>query len=76
MSSKKRDLEIVYSLRWKNRTKREESKEMSVVVVVYDIPSTTLNFETFKNYLVMSSYFRNITLLWSLIGINQNLWDL
>ncbi|XP_019766280.2 uncharacterized protein LOC109541765 isoform X1 [Dendroctonus ponderosae] len=55
MSSKKHDLEIVYSLRWKNRTKREESKEMSVVVVVYDIPSTTLNFETFKNYLLKNS---------------------
>lgn len=53
MSAKKKDLEIVYSLKWKNKPKRED-KEMSIVAV-YDIPATTLNFEVFKSYLLKNS---------------------
>ncbi|XP_066249930.1 uncharacterized protein [Euwallacea similis] len=54
MSSKKKDLEIVYSLRWKNGPKKEDKKETSIVVI-FDIPATTMNFEVFKNYLLKNS---------------------
>ncbi|XP_050300721.1 uncharacterized protein LOC126739199 isoform X2 [Anthonomus grandis grandis] len=54
MSLVKKDLEIVYSLRWKNGPKREHKKQASIVAV-YDIPATTLNFSDFKSYLLKNS---------------------
>lgn len=54
MSFKRKDLEIVYSLRWKNGPKRDDKKQMSIVAVC-DIPATTLNFQVFKSYLVSKS---------------------
>ncbi|CAH1133060.1 unnamed protein product [Ceutorhynchus assimilis] len=55
MSFKTKDLEIVYSLRWKNLPKRDDKKQMMSIVAVYDIPATTLNFAVFKSYLLKNS---------------------
>lgn len=52
MASKKRDLEIIYNLVWKNRLLGDDR---SNIVGVYDIPSTTLNWEKFKSYLLKNS---------------------
>ncbi|XP_045464769.1 uncharacterized protein LOC123674012 isoform X2 [Harmonia axyridis] len=52
MSSKKKDLEIIFNLQWKNGPKVAERSNM---VGVYDIPSTTLNWELFKSYILKNS---------------------
>ncbi|KAL1518013.1 hypothetical protein ABEB36_001699 [Hypothenemus hampei] len=54
MSANKKDLEIVFCLKWKNRPKKEDT-DLRMVVVMYDIPSTTMHFEVFKNYLLKNS---------------------
>lgn len=48
MSLMKKDLKMMYSLRWKHDPKREATS----FVIVYDIPSITMNYDIFKNYLV------------------------
>ncbi|KAF7266096.1 hypothetical protein GWI33_020547 [Rhynchophorus ferrugineus] len=53
MNSKKKELEIAYNVNWKNRSKREG--EQTSVIVIYDTPTTTLNFEVFKTYLLKNS---------------------
>lgn len=52
MGSKKKDLEIIYSLQWKNKSGNGGDK--ANIIGMYDIPATTLNWEIFKSYLVMS----------------------
>lgn len=54
-SKKKRDLEIVYNLQWKTKTNGDDKQ--ANIVGVYDVPQTTLNWETFKSYLVISFIF-------------------
>lgn len=50
MTTKKKDLEIVCNLQWKSRPMGAGDK--SNIVGIYDIPATTLNWDTFKSYLV------------------------
>lgn len=47
-SKNKRDLEIVYNLQWKTKGNGEAN-----IIGVYDVPQTTLNWSTFKSYLVI-----------------------
>lgn len=54
MGSKKKDLEIIYNLQWKNKSFNGDDK--ANIVGMYDIPSTTLNWDTFKSYLVCSIF--------------------
>lgn len=49
-SKKKRDLEIVYNLQWKTRSNGDDKQ--ANIIGVYDVPQTTLNWDTFKSYLV------------------------
>ncbi|CAH2007744.1 unnamed protein product [Acanthoscelides obtectus] len=54
MNTKKKDLEIIYSLQW--RTKPENGgSDKANIIGMYDIPSTTLNWEVFKSYLLKNS---------------------
>lgn len=53
MGSTKKDLEIVYNLQWKNGSSHCDDK--ANIVGMYDIPATTLNWETFKSYLLKNS---------------------
>ncbi|XP_065161775.1 next to BRCA1 gene 1 protein-like isoform X1 [Atheta coriaria] len=53
MYPKSRDLEIVYNLLWRSRP--HQSDDRANIVGMYDIPSTTLNWETFKSYLLKNS---------------------
>ncbi|KAK9871498.1 hypothetical protein WA026_012869 [Henosepilachna vigintioctopunctata] len=53
MGSKKKDLEIICNLQWKN--KPHNGGDRSNIIGVYDIPSTTLNWEIFKSYLLKNS---------------------
>lgn len=53
MGSGKKDLEIVYNLQWKNVPGHSDDK--ANIVGMYDIPATTLNWETFKSYLLKNS---------------------
>lgn len=48
--SKKKELEIVYNLEWKNKPANGDEK--SNMVGILDIPATTLDWKTFKSYLV------------------------
>lgn len=50
MGSKKKDLEIIYNLQWKNKPANGGDK--ANIIGMYDIPATTLNWEIFKSYLV------------------------
>ncbi|KAF5300975.1 hypothetical protein FQR65_LT09019 [Abscondita terminalis] len=50
MGSTKKDLEIVYNLQWKNNPGHLNDK--ANIVAMCDIPATTLNWETFKSYLL------------------------
>lgn len=50
MTTKKKDLEIVCNLQWKNKPTNTGDK--SNIVGIYDIPATTLNWDIFKSYLV------------------------
>lgn len=50
MTTKKKDLEIVCNLQWKNKPTTTGDK--SNIVGIYDIPATTLNWDIFKSYLV------------------------
>lgn len=50
MACNKKDLEIIYNLQWKNSSGHGDDK--ANIVGMYDIPATTLNWETFKSYLV------------------------
>lgn len=50
MAPPKKDLEIIYNLQWKNGTGNGQDK--ANIVGMYDTPATTLNWETFKSYLV------------------------
>lgn len=50
MATKKKDLEIIYNVQWKN--KPGSGGDKSNIIGMYDIPATTLNWETFKSYLV------------------------
>lgn len=56
-SKKKRDLEIVYNLQWKTRANGDDKQ--ANIIGVYDVPQTTLNWDTFKSYLVMTALFVN-----------------
>ncbi|KAJ8924658.1 hypothetical protein NQ315_000809 [Exocentrus adspersus] len=53
MASKKKDLEIIYSLQWKNKPANGGDK--ASIIGMYDIPATTLNWEVFKSYLLKNS---------------------
>lgn len=53
MGSKKKDLEIIYSLQWKNKSGNGGDK--ANFIGMYDIPATTLNWEIFKSYLLKNS---------------------
>ncbi|XP_074032371.1 uncharacterized protein isoform X2 [Leptinotarsa decemlineata] len=53
MDSKKKDLEIIYSLQWKNMSANGSDK--ANIIGMYDIPATTLNWEIFKSYLLKHS---------------------
>lgn len=53
MGSVKKDLEIVYNLQWKNNPGHVNDK--ANIVAMCDIPATTLNWETFKSYLLKNS---------------------
>ncbi|KAL3275286.1 hypothetical protein HHI36_020054 [Cryptolaemus montrouzieri] len=53
MCSKKKDLEIICNLQWKN--KPHNGGERSNIIGLYDVPSTTLNWEIFKSYLLKNS---------------------
>lgn len=53
MGSAKKDLEIVYNLQWKNNPGHVNDK--ANIVAMCDIPATTLNWETFKSYLLKNS---------------------
>ncbi|CAH1102179.1 unnamed protein product [Psylliodes chrysocephalus] len=53
MGSKKKDLEIIYSLQWKNKSGNGGDK--ANIIGMYDIPATTLNWEIFKSYLLKNS---------------------
>lgn len=44
----KNDLEIIYNLQWKHSSTYEKAN----IVGMYDIPATTLNWESFKSYVV------------------------
>lgn len=50
MGTKKKDLEIIYSLQWKDKPANGGDK--ANIIGMYDIPATTLNWEVFKSYLV------------------------
>ncbi|XP_072396375.1 uncharacterized protein [Diabrotica undecimpunctata] len=54
MGSKKKDLEIIYSLQWKNKSSTNGGDKANIIGM-YDIPTTTLNWETFKSYLLKNS---------------------
>ncbi|VEN54948.1 unnamed protein product [Callosobruchus maculatus] len=54
MATKKKDLEIIYSLQWKNKLGNGGSDRANVIGM-YDIPTTTLNWEVFKSYLLKNS---------------------
>lgn len=54
MTTKKKDLEIVCNLQWKNKPTNAGDK--SNIVGIYDIPATTLNWDIFKSYLVSFLY--------------------
>lgn len=56
MGPKKTDLEIIYNLQWKNKPGNNGDK--ANIIGMYDIPATTLNWETFKSYLVSSKILR------------------
>lgn len=51
MTPKKKELEIVYNLEWKNKP-TTNGDEKSNMVGILDIPATTLDWKTFKSYLV------------------------
>lgn len=53
MGSTKKDLEIIYNLQWKNNPGHLNDK--ANIVAMCDIPATTLNWETFKSYLLKNS---------------------
>ncbi|KAG5871599.1 hypothetical protein JTB14_010723 [Gonioctena quinquepunctata] len=53
MDSKKKDLEIIYNLQWKNKPANGGDK--ANIIGMYDIPATTLNWEVFKSYLLKNS---------------------
>ncbi|XP_057653370.1 next to BRCA1 gene 1 protein-like [Diorhabda carinulata] len=53
MGSKKKDLEIIYNLQWKNKSGNGGDK--ANIIGMYDIPATTLNWEIFKSYLLKNS---------------------
>nr|CAH7758211.1 unnamed protein product [Callosobruchus chinensis] len=53
MTTKKKDLEIIYSLQWKNKLGNGSDK--ANIIGMYDIPATTLNWEVFKSYLLKNS---------------------
>ncbi|CAG9821727.1 unnamed protein product [Phaedon cochleariae] len=53
MSSKKKDLEIIYNLQWKSKPANGGDK--ANIIGMYDIPATTLNWEIFKSYLLKNS---------------------
>lgn len=57
MGSKKKDLEIIYSLQWKDKPTNGGDK--ANIIGMYDIPATTLNWEIFKSYLVGNRCFFN-----------------
>ncbi|XP_018571385.1 uncharacterized protein LOC108911046 isoform X2 [Anoplophora glabripennis] len=53
MATKKKDLEIIYNLQWKNKPANGGDK--ANIIGMYDIPATTLNWEVFKSYLLKNS---------------------
>uniref|UniRef100_A0A1Y1KUH5 UBA domain-containing protein n=1 Tax=Photinus pyralis TaxID=7054 RepID=A0A1Y1KUH5_PHOPY len=53
MGCVKKDLEIIYNLQWKNNPGHVNDK--ANIVAMCDIPATTLNWETFKSYLLKNS---------------------
>ncbi|CAG9854334.1 unnamed protein product [Phyllotreta striolata] len=53
MGPKNKDLEIIYSLKWKNKSGNGGDK--ANIIGMYDIPATTLKWEVFKSYLLKNS---------------------
>ncbi|GJQ84231.1 hypothetical protein Trydic_g2899 [Trypoxylus dichotomus] len=53
MSSKKKDLEIICDLEWKNKPTNGDEK--SNMVGILDLPATTLDWKTFKSYVLKHS---------------------
>ncbi|KAF5306064.1 hypothetical protein FQA39_LY09042 [Lamprigera yunnana] len=53
MTSPKKDLEIIYNLQWKNNLGHVNDK--ANIVAMLDVPASTLNWETFKSYLLKNS---------------------
>lgn len=50
---KKKDLEIIYNLHWKNKPENGPPfDDKANIIGMYDIPATTLNWRVFKAYLV------------------------
>ncbi|CAH0548093.1 unnamed protein product [Brassicogethes aeneus] len=53
MEGKKRDLEIIYNLQWKDQP--ANGGEKANIIGMYDIPATTLTWDVFKSYLLKNS---------------------
>ncbi|KRT84309.1 hypothetical protein AMK59_798, partial [Oryctes borbonicus] len=53
MTSKKKELEIIYDLEWKNKPANVDEK--SNMVGILDLPATTLDWKTFKSYVLKHS---------------------
>ncbi|RZC36635.1 uncharacterized protein BDFB_005760 [Asbolus verrucosus] len=53
MGTRKKGSELVFNLQWRN--KPDNGGDKSNIIGMYDTPATTLNFETFKSYLLKNS---------------------